>query len=192
MNDKNKKYFSTSDKELAIVNMTTDAHINALVGFPFDWNCPIKKYIAPQSHPFVYMDIVGTNIDAVKLELSKVNSIISMDVKKHHGWPDLLIPIDDLIFVESPHHGFTRFFFTPVTLTGKPAKHPMSLFFTTDTSDHENTTHGEFTYDKTGKISKGHVYFWIKGEGYFLYYKTIDGVLTLYDTNHISIHVNVQ
>lgn len=178
---------TAADRERAIVDMTTNEHVQTLANFPFTWNQPIRKYIAPQSHPFVYMNITGENVHIVKSELSTMNKVIAADVKKYKSLPFLAIPVNELEFHESSERGYTRFIFTPITLTGKPAKHPVTIFFTTDLLNKKDTSHGEITYDRTGKISKGHVYFWRNGEGYFLYYKTIDSVLTLYKLERSGI-----
>lgn len=178
---------STVDKERAIVNMATDEHVHSLVGFPFIWNQSIQKHIEPKSHPFAYMNITGENVHIVKNELQKMNEIILSDIKRYQSIPTLTIPVGELVFRESSEQGHTRFMFSPVTLTGKPSKYPMSLFFTTELHNKRDNTHGEFFYDKNGTISKGHAYFWRKGKGYFLYYKTIDGILTLYKLERSGI-----
>lgn len=171
---------TTAEKERAIVKMTTAEHMQLLSNFPFAWNDKIKKNLSPNSHAYCYMNIIGENISLVKSELEFMNKIIRSDLRNYKDMPDLKIPIASLVFQESDKQGHTKFICWPITLSGKVSKYPLTLFFTTRLQPGKDSTHGEIIYGQNCKIQKANIYFWRNGQGYFLYYKTVDGVLTLY------------
>ena len=183
----NSAKMSASEKERSIVEMTTDEHMQMLKNFPFVWNQKLKKELSPQTHPFCYMNITGQNTVAVKNELSKLNSYIRRDVIKHNIKGFFSIPVDELVFSETKHHGHTKFVCSPITLTGRPSKYPLSIYFTTQLYSYvdsipvlnKNTTHGEVFYGMDGKINKAQIYFWRNETHLFFYYKTVDGELRL-------------
>jgi hypothetical protein len=178
---------SFAEKERAIVDITNDTHMELLDGFPFAWNQKIEKETGPRTHPFCYMRITGENVAAVKKELKKLNDYIARDIDKHNLKVSLSIPVDKLVFSESGGNGFTKFICSPITLTGKISKNPISIYFTTPFYSYKssiptpltNTTHGEVFYNKTGEIEKAKVYFWRNGKSWFFHYNTIDGELKL-------------
>ncbi|MBO5837291.1 MAG: hypothetical protein J6Q92_05295 [Oscillospiraceae bacterium] len=178
---------SFAEKERAIVEITNDKHMELLSGFPFVWNQKIEKETGPRTHPFCYMRITGENVAAVKAELKKLNDHIKKDIDRHNLKVSLSIPVDKLVFSESDGNGFTKFICTPITLTGKISKNPLSIHFTTPLYSYRsdiptpltNTTHGEVSYSKNGEIEKAKVYFWRNGKSWFFYYNTIDGELKL-------------
>ena len=179
---------SANEEKREIVKMTTDKHMQALTNFPFTWNRKIKKELSPGTHAFCYMDIAGENIKAVKAELEGLNALVKKDTARL-GFPrSVYIPINDLIFSETEYQGYTKFICSPITITGLPAKYPLSIYLTTlmyDTKSSipkqlKNTTHGEVFYGSDGCIAKADLYFWRNGAGYFLHYKKIDGALVLH------------
>lgn len=176
------QHLSTHDKELLLVQQTTTEDMKKLVNMPFVWNCEVKKFIKKGGHPFAYMDIVGENIEIVKLELSKINTLIIAEIKKFPQIPkNAIIPLDKLVFTETELYGCTRMMCTPKTLKGNPAKYPMSIFFMDKGDASYNSTHGEITYGQDGIIKKGKVYCWRNGMSYFYYLDTIDGQLKVKD-----------
>ena len=170
---------TTSEKERVIVEMTKDSHMKMLTEFPFTWNQKLKKNLKPQTHAYCYMNISGSNIDAVKKEITFINAIIKSDSKIYPKLRNLQIPFDELVFNESQLQGHTYFICWPITITGKMSKYPLTLFFTTKLHTGSNTTHGELIYGQNGKIQKANIYFWRNGKHCFLYYKTENDVLTI-------------
>ena len=173
------KKLTYSEKERLAVQRTTQADVIRLTGFPYAWNRNIEKFITPHGHPFVYMDIVGTNIVAAKSELKKMNEYINRDKTLCKKLPQSLrIPVDDIIFTRSSMQGYTRLICSPVTHDGKPTSSPISLSFTTNL-ERSDTTTGDIHYDSAGSIYKAEIFFWRRGNGYFLHYDTVDGDLVL-------------
>ena len=170
---------SHAEKELSIIKSLTIDDMRELKKMPYACNTEMKKHIRKDGHPFAYMDIVGENIEIVKSEIQKMNSVIKDTLKEcPQISKNIKIPVNDLVF-QSAYYGYTRIICSPKTYTGKLAKYPFSLFFTTDLSKSENTTHGELIYGQDGKIQKANIYLWENRQHLFLTYKTINGNLTL-------------
>ncbi len=170
---------SSAEKELFIVQNTTIEDMKELNNLPFVWNAPVEKFIRDGAHPFAYMDIVGENLVIVKNEIRMINKQIKEDLKDYPSLPQTLaIPVSELVF-HSKDYGYTRIMCTPKTYTGKISRYPVSLYFSTDFSNTNHTTHGELVYGTDGKIKKANIYFWKNHNHVFLKYKTIDNVLTL-------------
>lgn len=173
------KKLTYTEKELLAVQRTTQDDVQQLKGFPYSWNRSIEKFIKPNGHPFVYMDIVGDNLAIAKSELEKVNSFIDRDKSLCKKIPtSLKIPTSDIVFSRSNDKGYTRLICSPVTYDGKPTKLPLSLSFMTDL-ERKDTTHGDIYYNTEGNIQKADLYFWRRGNGYFLFYDTYDEELVL-------------
>ena len=178
---------SPAEKELLLVQRVSIRDMNDLENMPFVWNTQIKKYTNPGAHPFAYMDIIGSNIDIVRNEITKVNMQITRDTSSRHDIPLYArIPVNDLVFLPNGDFGYTRLICSPKTITGKIAKYPLKLLFMTDLSRFDNETHGEIVYGKDGKIKKANIYFWQYGRGHLLYYKTVNGDLVLDTINNVG------
>lgn len=179
-NRKSKDKISQSEKEFIMVkNVTTDDMRK--LDIPFVCNTEVKKYIHKDAHPFAYMEILGENINIVRSEIKKMNTIIKESIKAYPSIPqNLNIPENEIVF-QSKDYGYTRIMCTPKTFTGKPAKYPYSLFFCTDLSKCGNSTNGELTYGKDGTIQKAKVCFCRNGNGFILNFKMVDGKLTFAD-----------
>jgi hypothetical protein len=174
---------SYNEKELLAVKRTTQQDVLQLTGFPYSWNSPIQKSIEPHGHPFVYMDIVGSNLSVAKIEIEKMNGYIERDKALCKQIPkNLRIPVSEIIFSRSADRGYTRLICNPITHDGKPTKLPLSLFFMTDPRNSNN--HGYIHYDSTGKVQKAELFF---GCGsYTLYYDTIDSEFILARVEDVS------
>jgi hypothetical protein len=167
------------EKELITVKNITINDMRELETMPFVCNTDIKKYIHEGNHPFAYMEITGENFDIVKAEITKMNDTIADNIKHYPKIPQQLrIPVDELLFHSSPY-GFTRIMCTPKTYEGAPSQYPYTLYFCTDLSKRENTTHGELTYGQDGTVEKSDVVFWRNHNQFVLNFKTVNGVLTL-------------
>lgn len=178
--EKPQNKISQIEKEHVMVkNVTTDDMRK--LDMPFVCNTEVKKYVQKEEHPSAYMEISGENINIVKAEIEKMNAIIKESIKAYPSIPqNLKIPVNEIVF-QSKDYGYTQIMCTPKTFTGKPAKYPYTLFFCTDLSKHENSTHGDLTYGKDGTIQKANVCFWRNGNGFFLNFKMVDGKLTFTD-----------
>lgn len=167
------------EKELLAVRRTTLADVQQLTGFPFRWNHRLEKLIQPNSHPFAYMDIVGENISIALSELETMNMHIEHSKTLCKQLPaSLRIPTNEIVFTRSTTKGYSRLILSPITHDGNPTKLPVCLSFMTDL-DRKDTTHGDIHYGATGTIEKVEVYFWRRGNGYFLYYDTVDNSFVL-------------
>ena len=163
-----------SEKELLAVQRTTMQDMNCLVNFPYVWNCRLEKSMQANAHPFVFMDIIGSNLIAARSELDKMNLHIEASKLLCHRLPkSLSIPVSNIVFVRSQNSSYSRLICSPVTYDGKLSKHPITLSFFTDMEKNE-TTHGDLIYGQSGNIEKATVYFWRRETGYFLYFNTVD------------------
>ena len=173
------KKLTYAEKELLAVQRTTLQDVQQLTNFPYVWNGQLWKDIRPNSHPFAYMDLFGTNISIAKAELNRMNSYIAKSKSLCSKIPkSLLIPVDDVVFTKSQLKGYSRLICSPVTHLGEPADIPITLSFMTD-MDRSNTTHGDLYYGRDGQIQKATIYFWRRESGYFLYYETVDNEFVL-------------
>lgn len=165
-----------AEKELLAVQRTTFADIQHLKGFPYSWNSPIKKFIKPNEHPFVYMDIVGENLTNAEAELTKINTCIERDKKLSSALRKLTcLPISEVIFKRHAESGYSRLILGPITYDGKPSKYPVTLFFMTD--PWSSNYSGSIFYGQDGTIQKAEIFI---GHGsYFLYYEAFEGDLVL-------------
>ncbi len=170
------------EKELITVQNTATEDMR-LLHMPFVCNTEVKKYIHEGNHPFAYMEILGENINIVKAEIKKMNTIIKEGIRDYPGIPqNLSIPAGSLVF-QSPNegYGYTRIMCTPKTYEGNKSKHPYTLYFCTDLSKRGNTTHGELTYGQDGKVQKAKVVFWRNNSQFVLNFKMVDEKLTFTD-----------
>lgn len=167
------------DKERIVVQRVTIDDMQQFSSVPYLWNSRIEKQLAPRSRPFAYMNLVGANVETAKSELSKMNSLLKQLHQEQPSIPLLIIPIADVLFEPSTAHGYTRLMCTPVTYSGKPTKHPVSLHFMTDITSEIASTHGELFYSQTGAVDKANIYFWRKRHGYFFYFETVEQELVL-------------
>lgn len=172
-----KENISWQEKELITVQNITTSDMTDL-NMPFTCNTEVKKFICENSRPFAYMEICGENIEIAKSEIKKMNNVIKESIKNYPNIPQKLsIPIASIVF-HSYTHGYTRIMCTPKTYTGKKSKYPYTLFFCTDLSKTQNTTHGELTYGQDGEVQKARVIFWRNSNMFLLNFKTINGKLT--------------
>ncbi len=171
------------EKELLAVQRTTQDNVQQLKGFPYSWNRPIEKFIEPNGHPFVYMDIVGDNLTVAKAELAKINTCIERDKKLSSAlWKLTCLPISEVLFKRSAESGYSRLMLNPITYNGKPSKYPVTLFFMTD--PWSSNYHGSLFYGQDGTIQKAEIFI---GHGsYFLYYEIFEGDLVLTRAEDVS------
>lgn len=171
---------SFADKERIAVERITVEDMRKFTALPYAWSTPVKKFIQPHSHPFAYIDLVGQNLSIAKQELEGMNTHLSAAIKLSTRIPkNMQIPVNKIVFTPQKYHGYTRLMCTPYTASGEPSLYPASLSFMTDMSNDSTSTHGDLFYGPDGKIHKAQIYCWRKNNGYFFYYVTLDGVLTL-------------
>lgn len=165
-----------AEKELLAVKRTTQEDVYRLSGFPYSWNRPVEKFIEPNAHPFVYMDIVGENLTVAKSEISKINACIDRDKKLCSELREFTcLPISEMIFNRSTEAGYSRLMLSPVTYNGKPSKYPVTLFFMSNPWN--SNYHGSIFYGQDGSIQKAEIF--IGHSSIFLYYETFEGDLML-------------
>ena len=170
------KKLTYAEKELLAVQRTTQEDVYQLTGFPYLWNRPIEKFISPNGHPFVYMDIVGENLAVAKSEIARMNTRIEQDKKLSPALKKLsCIPIDEVVFQRNSEAGYSRLMLSPVTYNGKPSKYPVSLFFMSDPWN--DNCSGTIFYGQDGTIQKAEIF--IGYGSYSLHYETLDGDFTL-------------
>lgn len=147
---------------------------------PFVWNSDIQKVIGPSIQPYAYIDIVGSNIYAACLELEEMNKLLLEANRCTPLVPRITdIPVDDIVFTPSKKTSYSKIICSPYSFSGRVSKYPASLFFTTSHMVDEDSTHGELFYGRSGKVEKAEVICWRKKNGFFFYFKTIDGKLAL-------------
>lgn len=184
---KGSQELSRADKERQMVERISLEDMTRFSAIPYLWDSSIQKNIQPGGHPFAYMELSEHNINAAKFELQKVNVFLSDANKCSKIIPKhIVIPVDQLVFTAQKGRGHTLLKCTPYTLTGKAAQYPVSLVFMTDLSSNKNSSHGELHYLQNGDIGKASIYLWRNGCGYFFYFKTICGALTLSKIDHIG------
>ena len=177
--EQNERKLTYAEKELLAVQNTTLNEIRKLKGFPYIWNNPVQKFIDPHSHPFAYMDITGKNIKAAKMELAKMNQLIDNAKALCSRVPlTLCIPISDIVFQRRNGYGCTCLVCSPITYNGESSEYPIKLSFMTDMSQ-DNTTHGALLYGQDGCVHKAEIFFWRHKQGFFFFYDSVDGKLTL-------------
>lgn len=171
-----RKKLTYTEKELLAVQRTTQDDVQKLTGFPYTWNRPIEKFIKPNGHPFVFMDIVGDNLAIAKAEITKINNCIERDKKLSSALHKIkCLPISEMIFRKSTDTGYSRLLLSPVTYDGKPSKYPVTLFFMSD--PWSSNYHGSIFYGQGGTIQKAEIF--IGSVSYFLYYEAFEGDLIL-------------
>lgn len=177
------KKLTYAEKELLAVQRTTQNDVLQLKGFPYTWNRPIEKFIQPNGHPFVYMDIVGDNLAVAKAEIIKINDCIERDKKLCSALRKIrCLPISEMIFRRCTDTGYSRLMLTPVTYDGKPCKYPVTLFFMSD--PWKSNYNGSIFYGQDGTIQKAEIFI---GHGsYFLYYEVYEGELVLARAEDVS------
>lgn len=169
-----------ADKERIMVSRITTEDMRRINAIPYIWNTDVKKFVAPQSHPFAYIDLIGPNIDIAKQELEKMNSIIascatlSAAISKR-----ISIPVNKIVFTPQKHYGHTRLMCTPYTVDGTPAQYPVSLSFMTDLSNDTISTHGDLFYGRDGTVQRAEVFCWRSNGSHFYYFSSVDGCLVL-------------
>ncbi len=169
------------DKEEFTVKLITLKDMEQFTSLPFEWNCNIKKVTGPSTKPYAYMDIVEKNVDIVVDELEYMNTEL---LCTHHLSPlipvTLQIPIEDVLLKPRKQGSYSKIVCTPHTFTGRVSKYPASIYFTTDLHVTDaDTTHGELFYNRNGKIAKAKICFWRQHTGYFVYFRTTNGELTV-------------
>ncbi|MBR7122270.1 MAG: hypothetical protein IKC95_02315 [Oscillospiraceae bacterium] len=177
------KKLTYAEKELLAVQRTTQDDVQQLNGFPYTWNRSIEKFIKPNEHPFVYMDIVGDNLAIAKAEIAKMNDCIERDKKLSSALRKIrCLPISEMIFKRSADTGYSRLILNPVAYDGKPSKYPVTLFFMSDPWN--SNYHGSIFYGQDGTIQKAEIFI---GHGsYFLYYEVYEGDLALVRAEDVS------
>ncbi len=166
-----------SDKKEVIVNAVTLEDMKQFESLPFEWNCDIKKVTGPSTKPYAYMDIIGENVDIVVNELEDMNVEL---LCVHHLSPlipvALQIPTWDVLIKPRENGSYSKIMCTPHTFTGRISKYPASLHFVTELHVPDiDTTHGELFYDCNGKVAKAKICFWRNHNGYFVYFKIVNG-----------------
>lgn len=172
---------STADKERIMVQRITERDMLQFPGIPYQLNGKIHKQMAKNSHPFAYMNLNGQNRAIAKRDLKMVNGLI-VDAQKYIRLlsAEFQIHVEKVAFDQyDPGYGYTRIMCTPYTFTGKLAKYPISLSFMTKMNVNSYSAHGELFYEKDGTISKGSVYLWRNGTGWFFTLKKANGVLSI-------------
>ena len=190
INSPAKTNMSISEEKMALVKITTDSHLQQLSGFPFVWNQRLQKKIEPNGYSFCYMDITGSNILAVKNELTSLNLRIQRDCI-NEGLPSLFIPVTELVFKNQDQWKHTTLVCSPINLNYSFSYYPITLSFTTPipiycspaTSPYNVTTNGDLVYGLDGILKRAHVCFWRYGKGYLFNYNTVDGVFQLTQTS---------
>lgn len=176
-------YSSASSQEntaVRLVNQVSTADMLKFSLMPFDLNAPIKKIIKPHAKPFAYIDIGVKNQAVVKKELTEMNRYIALSTALSPRIPrDILIPVDNIIFVSHNDSNYTHLKCTPYTAKGNVSKYPLCLYFTTPTVAETSTTHGQLFYGVDGRVAKGDVHFWKNHVGYHYYFKTVGRTLTI-------------
>lgn len=169
------------DKQEVMVNMVTLEDMKQFKLLPFEWNCDIRKVAGPSVKPYAYMDIIGKNVDTIVDELKDMNVRL---LNVHHLSPlipmILQIPIWDVLIEPRTQGSYSKIMCTPHTFTGRISKYPVSLHFVTELHVPDiDTTHGELFYDRNGKVAKAKICFWRNHDGYFVYFKIINGELAV-------------
>jgi hypothetical protein len=181
------EHLPTSDPERSMVERITIDDMRCFTSSPYRWDEDIKTFIKAGGHPFAYMNLSAYNTNAAKSEIQCVNRMLAELHQYSRSIPsNLSIPTAQLVFIESHDRGHTRLICTPFTPTGKNAKYPFYLFFMTNHSDEKNSSHGELHYLPNGNIGKATIYLWRNKKGYFIYYKTVQGVLTLSKIDYVG------
>ena len=175
------KELSNVQKEIIMVkNVTLDA-MRKFPSLPYNFNCPIQQDIKEGTHPTANMDLDKENQRIALESLEYLNSIIEKSRNRIKPIPKKVrIPIKDIIFKPvNTGYGYSHLVCTPYTPTGKLAKHPIYLFFTTDLDKSRDETHGTVHYGKNGLISKAEVYIWKNKTGFAFSFRTVEGSLIL-------------
>lgn len=161
------------EKERIMVQRVTTQDMVQFTAMPYHLDCEVRKFDAPQSHPFAYIDLDRKNVAVAELEMTKLNVHLAAAHQLCRKVPKGIgIPVKDIVYKPPKNYGYTRLMCTPHTFTGKVSKYPLSLSFMTDLSKTVNTTHGEMFYGPNGAVQKAEVYCWRGGKGYFFYFKT--------------------
>lgn len=171
---------STVEKERIMVQRVTTQDMIQFTAMPYHLDCEVKKFDAPNSHPFAYIDLDRKNIAVAEAELEKLNVHLASAHQLCSKVPSgTNIPIRSIVYKPPKNYGYTRLICSPYTYTGKVSKFPLSLSFMTDLSKTANTTHGKAYYGQDGSIQKAEVYCWRGGQGYFFYFKAEGGNLVI-------------
>lgn len=169
-----------AEKERILARRVTTKDIAQFIDMPFYLDCPVHLMDEPYGHAFAYMNLNEKNISVAKAELEQINARISADSRLSFRIPNgLSIPVEDLVFVPSSEHGYTRLICTPYTFEGKISDIPLSLLFMTELHEKENSTHGTLHYGPDGQIAKANIYFWRGYKGHFFTYETLEQSLVL-------------
>ena len=176
------------NKEHELGERITIDDMRQFTASPYRWDRDIQKFTAAGGHPFAYMNLSAHNANVVASEIQMVNQMLAELRQVSRLIPaNLSIPTSQLIFTESQDMGHTRLICNPFTPTGKNAKYPFYLFFMTDLSDNKNSSHGELHYLPNGSIGKATIYLWRNKKGYFVFYKTVQGILTLSKIDYVGL-----
>lgn len=147
----------------------------------YNLNCEIHN----KDTSFIILDEYNKNI--AKKDFNIINKIVQDNVNISNEIDHYLqIPIEEVMFHEfKENYGFSKLICTPYTPTGKIAKYPVHLFFTTaDYVEYEcfndgivckpkfTSTHGWIYYTKNGNIGKADIIFSRKGVIYAYGFKS--------------------
>lgn len=186
------KKLTYSEKERIAVQRTSLQDVQSLEGFPFDWNTRLQKSLAPQGHPFAFMDITGKNVSVALSEIARVNDFIQQSKSLCRKVPQSLsIPINKIVMTPSPIYGYTRIICSPVSYLGEPTEIPVKLLFMTDLSK-DDSTHGEICYGREGIIQTATIYFCRRNYNYSFYLKNVSGELELHKIERLDAFANKE
>lgn len=170
---KSNRNLSDIEKEFIMVNRITTLDMMQFTMMPYHLDCTIKKYTPLQSHPFAFIDLDCQNIAVAKADMEKINAHLRTAHSLCRKIPKCIeIPIKDIVYTPNENLEYTRLMCTPYTFTGKIAKYPLSLAFTTKLEYDADTTHGELFYGQNGIVQKANICCWIARKGYFFSFKT--------------------
>lgn len=170
------------EKERIAVEKVTLSDMKPFKSFPYRWDRQIKKSLQPHTHPYAYMEFGILNRGIVRRELSGINDLIKRSYQLSDSIPrSILIPIDQICFNPSERFSFryTILICQPYTVDGKENIYPATLKFTNNEPTESLSVHGDFTYNKNGKIFSGNAYFWSSRIGYFFYFETVNDELLI-------------
>lgn len=174
---------STNDKKRIMVQRVTAEDMLQFPNIPYQLNCPIRKQLSKNSHPFAYMDLNKYNQNIAKKDLGRLDKYIAQArnyipllTKEYH------IDINKVMYeCYSQSYGYSRLMCEPFTFAGKKSKYPLSLFFMTRGDIRTYSASGELFYDANGRFGKAAVSIWTApadysyaGTGWIFTFKTID------------------
>lgn len=174
---------STVDKEKIMVQQVTIEDMKCLVGFSYDFNCPLEKFIKDGTHPYAYIKLNSFNQSIAKRDLD----LLSTMIRAYPGYSSRFpFDVSKIEYSEySPSYGYTKLICTPKTPTGKTAKYPLSLSFMSQMDVHNYQCLGTIKYLNDGTIASAEVHIWRRtswekpAAGRSYYFKSIDKTLQI-------------